>query len=196
MGWLRRIPILTFALMAAVLCLTCAESYAGSRWNFHRGGTRRKPWNYALGVGPRFAYKYNRQRVLSSPPESLQAELQLQLWYRSKIGFYLLFAKGVGLAESQYIGGGIKLPLLAFEGDEGSAITGLKLNLIGDAVSFSYPAPTPPEDYPATGIALRYGTGLQLDVGSSRFYVDATMLVSYINENFFIFPFFGLGFRF
>lgn len=180
------------ALAIFVASVTERSAQAEYRWS-PSGSTRKGSTTWAIEFAGRYQVHYNRQSVLSTPPEALMGELQLQLWYRKQIGLYLLYSKSITGDESGTLGGGLKLPFLNFTSYSGGGVTFM---IVADYIQFTYPPPAIPGVYPTSGSVFRYGGAMSFSFGGSGIFIDTTMMVTNINNNFMIAPLIGIGFHF
>lgn len=177
------------------LCMLSPEASADV-WFFGKGsGKRKSDLTYGFSLGSRFLSHYNRLRVVSTPPESLFAEVQAYMWYKRLFGIYASYGYSIALSESSAYSFGMKIPFLAFTGD-GGFVSGLTFFVTADAAKMMYGAPTHPYSYPTEAWVFRYGGTMMVSMGRSGFYLDGSLMATNINGNFFIAPFAGIGFQF
>lgn len=177
--------------------LVCeAASAAGTFWP---GGRRsKKNWSVGIQLGARYFTHYNRETVLSTPPEMLLGEFYFTVRHnKSLISFNLIGSTSISKGKGSMFGAGFKLPFLTLGAQRNKSVIGaISLQLAADLLFYSIAAPTPPRTYSTSGVNFRYGGTILWFFGSGRFYLDTTMMVTRFNDNFFIGPYMGIGFSF
>jgi hypothetical protein len=157
---------------------------------------KKREWYVSAGIGARYFTHYNRIRKLSTPPESISGEFQFVASFRRAIAMYGYAATSVAKSDALMVGGGLKLPFLTLSSSKGALVGGVNLFLVADGGYYSLQAPVAPEAYEPTGFMFRYGGGVGWNIGNSRLYIDSSMMVTDMNDNFFIAPYVGVGMNF
>lgn len=175
------------------------EASAGFQvWSFSKGKGRSSSSSSQVRFGfeaaARMMFHYNRTRVVSTPPESIMAEAQLQTWYRNRVMVYGSYAKSVAQGAGQGFGGGVKIPFVGIESSSGFG--GITLALAADFLSYSIDPSVHPYSYPSSYFLFRYGGSIHLGFADGAVYLDGTAMVTNLNDNLFVAPLVGLGFRF
>ncbi|MCM2280123.1 MAG: hypothetical protein NDJ89_18790 [Oligoflexia bacterium] len=186
--------------LALLLLLIPHEGHTASDWSASWAARRRGrkgAVRYALELGGRLSFHYNRAQMITTPPESRLAEAMLHFWFGRGMALYLSYARPVSAGDStSMFAFGMKLPILDLATGGNSTLSGVTMMVVVDGLRFSYPPPELPMIYPESGFALRYGGAIHWMIGKGGLYIDSTMLGTYLNENFFIAPMLGVGYHF
>jgi hypothetical protein len=183
-------------LWCLVLCFAICGSSGDAHAFTYSKKNKKRTWNTSIGVGVRYFTHYNRERVLSTPPETAMGELQLTASFRQVIAIYGFVSTGVAKADSFMLGAGLKLPFLTLNSGRKGVVGGLNLFLLADGGMYSLQEPVFPEDYISSGFLFRYGAGAGWNFGATKLYLDTTLMVTDMNDNFFIAPYIGIGLGF
>jgi len=149
----------------------------------------------SIELGGRLMAHYNRKIVLSTPPETMLAELHYTYWYRGSVGGYLTIAKSLAGSDTLVLGAGLRLPFLSFFQDD-TSVGKLQLLMVADFVRYDTAAPVLPQSFPEVSWVVRGGGGVQWYVAKTPLYIQASGMVSQISNNFFIAPYLGAGVSF
>jgi hypothetical protein len=173
------------------------EAQAAERdWGWSPSYGKKKKWRLSVEGGVSGFTHYNRATNLSTPPESLLAELRVVAWYKSSFAFYGFAGTKVLYSSMTAAGAGVKYPFLAMQGPSFSMITGISMNLHLDGYWYSARQQVAPESFEPSGIGYRFGGSIDWGIGKKGLFLDTTMMASKVSGNFFLMPFVGLGYQF
>jgi hypothetical protein len=191
---LRLFPaLLTLAVFGASVPDAAAASNSSNR-----GLIASSQWKFVLGAGTRYWSHYNRQRVTSTPEASILGEASVSVWYKRAVGIRLAFAKNIAQSSAQIISGGLDLPLLVMfqKGTGGPLLNSFIFALTGDFAMYSIAPPEVADAWETSGVIPRYGAKVVLGIKGSKLLLDVQVMVTKLNDNFWIAPYAGLGFVF
>jgi hypothetical protein len=181
-----------FALWMGALAFHSSSAHAES---FSRK-TKSKALSTSITLGVRYWIHYNRVTNISTPPESLLGEAQLNFWLKGILGIQLFGSTAVSMTPGTYFGAGVRLQAISITSGKAAVVSGFSLMLLADVALFNVAQPIPPQTYEPSGVMIRYGASVNWFLGKGKFFLDTTMSVSTFQGNFFIGPFFGLGMKF
>jgi|GEM_PF-6139240 len=190
------IRVSAWALVCALACavLDCAPAEAAQGWFWKRRGAR-KVWGVSVEAGLRYETHYNRETMITTVPGTILGEIQMTFWNRNNYGIYVTAGKSVAQADTTIIGGGLKLPFLTLSGSSGG-VSGISMMLVADLVQYTTADPVLPQIYDPSQLTVRYGGAIHWRFGKTGLFLDTTMMVHSVSDNFFIAPLVGLGFHF
>jgi hypothetical protein len=180
--------VIVCALFFAFLSFSDDAFAARKFWT--KGRVRRSFYSIEKGVS--WMTHYNRGRTLMTPPDTIVGEVQVQYWAKGTYGFYGVAGISLAHASTQFFGVGLKLPFISFSDRSG----GISMMGVADMLYYTTEPPQLPYVYVNSAFVYRYGGSIYWGLFGSNLYLETSMLVFRLSDNFFLAPLLGFGFNF